>query len=618
MATYTPPSISNYNDNPPTNDGSTNFTDNGVDWNRHIDEIGDPVVAYVDAVNAETDSAFDIVDASRSFSGVDFGIVGDGVTDDITAINSAITTISQTGGTLLLQAGSYMVSSKIIMKKNVTIEGVTEQGSIPSVRIIGTHAGDVVEVSELIYLNGGLMNLSLEKDTANINTGIGLKVTGGSSAGTVCGNGFIKGCYITKTLTGIELVSAIYWQMEDLQIKAVTNGIYFKGAGTAVPANNFCYGKNIIINASVGVGIGLLYEGSSKSNILTNVDLSGCVQALKYDSDVSGVADGFNNIIDGLWLEANTSHFLLEEGLSLIIRNAFNSSTVDLIDSSSIKPEILRIRGYQSIEGSSRYTIGSGAREYYDVIPSTDDYTKEPDSYVATRTAHFTSHENGSYKNLLSLSSANPYFGAGAPKKNYNSAIMTGWGGSGTILSSVADPWGGTTGFSINGQGLVVPTMSTTVASMRVVACGLVKGSGVEFLVNIQGSSPLFADIFTLKDDNWYLFVTIRDIPSTDTGSTATLNITSDGLMSVCRVSIYEGDGCIIPMEYGADTTGMYSVAMQGPNLRCVGPVADPTVGRWINGDRIDYQSVNSGSFMGRVCTITGSQGTWDTWGAVS
>jgi len=618
MATYTPPSISNYNDNPPTNDGSTNFTDNGVDWNRHIDEIGDPVVAYVDAVNAETDSAFDIVDASRSFSGVDFGITGDGATDDIDAINTAITTISQTGGTLLLQAGSYMVSSKIIMKKNVTIEGVTEQGSNPSVRIIGTHTGDVVEVSELNQLNGGLMNLSLEKDAANINTGIGLKVTGGSGAATVCGNGFIKGCFITKTLTGIELVSAIYWQMEDLQIKLVTNGIYFKGTGTAVPANNFCYGKNIIINATIGVGIGLLYEGASNANILTNVDLSGCAQAIKYDSDVGGLADGKNNVIDGLWLEANTSHLLMEEGVALILRNVTNATTTDLIDSSSTKPEILRIRGYLSLEGSSKYTLGTGASEFYDLVSSREDYTKEVDTYAATRLSHYTSHANASFKNVMSLTEANPYFGAGAPKKNYNNAIMTGWGGSGTILSSVADPWGGTTGFSINGQGLVTPTMSTTVASMRVVACGLVKGSGVEFLVNIQGSSTLFADIFTLKDDNWYLFVTIRDIPSTDTGSTTTLNITSDGLMSVCRVSIYEGDGCIIPMEYGADTTDMYSVAMQGPNLRCVGPIADPTVGRWINGDRIDYQSVTSGSFMGRVCTITGSQGTWDTWGAVS
>jgi len=615
MATYTPPTISNYNDTPPTNDGSEDNVNNLVDWDRHIDEIGDPLNNYIDAVNTETDSAFDIVDASRYFSGVDFGITGDGATDDIDAINTAITTISQTGGTLLLQAGSYMVSSKIIMKKNVTIKGVTEQGSNPSVRIIGTHTGDVVEVSELNQLNGGLLNLSLEKNTANINTGVGLKVTGGSGAGTVCGNGFIKGCHITKTLTGIELVSAIYWQMEDLQIKAVTNGIYFKGAGTSFPANNFCYGKNIIVNATVGVGIGLLYEGKSESNNLYNVDLSGCVQALHYDCTA---LQGRNNTITGLWLEANTAHLLMDEGISLIVKDVTNASTVDLISAASVKASILRIHGYQSLEGSSKYTIGTGAREYYDVKPSTADYTKEPDSYVATRTAHFTSHENGSYKNLLSLSAASPYFGAGAPKKNYNTGAMTGWGGTGTILGSVADPWGGTTGYSINGQGFVTPTMSGTVASMRIVACGLVKGTGVQFSVSILGSSTLFTDVFTLKDDNWYLFVTIRDIPSGDTGSTATLNITSDGLMSVCRASLYEGDGCIIPMEYGADTTDMYSVAMQGPNLRCVGPVADPTVGRWIDGDRLDYQSVAGTSFMGRVCIVPGSQGTWVTWGATS
>ena len=614
MASYTPPSISGYNDNPPTNDGSEDNTNNLVDWDRHIDEIGDPIKAYGDSINTAVGDAFTNVDSARFFGTKEYSITGDGTTDDATNINAAITAISAAGGgTLYFEAGSYKVGAKISMAKNVRLLGATPQGSTPSVRFIGAHTGAVIEVSELNQLNGGIENLSLEKDATNINTGEGLKVIGGAT--NVCGNGYIKNCHITQTLKGIELTAAIYWQLEDLQIKTLTYGIHWNGTTTATPNNNFCYGKNIIINAGVGVGIGMLFEGDNDNNILNNVDLSGCVQALHYD----GTGDkSRNNVINGLWLEANTSHLLLDSGHSLIIKEVTNASTTDLIDSSSTKPELLQVHGYLSLEGSSRHTIGTGAGAIYDPRPTSLPYTKEPDSYKAYRVPEFVSHENGSFKNLLSLTAANPYFASGAPKKNYNTSNPTGWGGTGTVLGSVADPWGGTLGHSINGQGIVTNTMSGTVAGMRIVVCGLVKGAGVEFSVSIQGSSTLFTDIFTLTDDNWYLFVTIRDIPAGDTGSTATLVITSDGLMSMTRPSMYEGDGCIIPMEYGADTTDMYSVAMQGPNLRCVGPVADPTVGRWLDGDRIDYQSVTSGSFMGRVCTTAGSVGTWDTWGAVS
>ena len=90
MATYTKPTIANYNDNPPTNDGSTNFVDNGVDWNLHINEIGDPLNTYIDAVNNATDTAFKEVTDSAPISVLDKGAVGDGVTDDAAAIQSAI------------------------------------------------------------------------------------------------------------------------------------------------------------------------------------------------------------------------------------------------------------------------------------------------------------------------------------------------------------------------------------------------------------------------------------------------------------------------------------------------------------------------------------------------
>ena len=97
MATYTPPTISNYNDTPPTNDGSEDNVNNLVDWDRHIDEIGDPLNNYIDAVNTETDAAFDRIDDARWVSVTDYGATGVGA-NDAPAIQAAIDAVEAAGG----------------------------------------------------------------------------------------------------------------------------------------------------------------------------------------------------------------------------------------------------------------------------------------------------------------------------------------------------------------------------------------------------------------------------------------------------------------------------------------------------------------------------------------
>ncbi len=56
--TFIPPSISNYNASPPSDDGSQT-TSNKILWSRIKDKLGDPVKNYVDALNSATASAFD-------------------------------------------------------------------------------------------------------------------------------------------------------------------------------------------------------------------------------------------------------------------------------------------------------------------------------------------------------------------------------------------------------------------------------------------------------------------------------------------------------------------------------------------------------------------------------
>ena len=543
---------------------------------------------------------------------LDWGATGNGTNDDTTALQAA----ADEGVEVDVPVGTYMTTAKISLSQNTAFRGPVQVTTAASARIIGAHAGAVFEVEEILSLNGGLENLSIEKDAANINTGIGLHITGGDA--NVCGFGRCVGCHFIKVQTGIKSASAIFWQWEDILMNAVTNGLWLYDNLATFPNNNFNYAKNLYVTASVGAGIGLLYEGDAEGNYFNMVNLSGCTQAIKYD-----LSSGFTNIIEGLWLESNTSHLLLEAGDNFVLKNVTNASTVDLIDSGSTAPEVLRLRGYQSLQGQGNYTIGRGASELIDVIQAQEDYVKNVESYKPVKMRDYLSHQVTNTKNLVSLSQAGTHLSSGSPKINRNSVAMTSWGGGGgSIAGAAADPWGGTSAFTLNGDVFGVFAMGAAVASMHIVACGLVKGSGVEFTVKITGNETnLIDDTFYLTDSDWYLFVTERDIPATDTGSTATWTIDSDDDLIVCRPSLYVGTGCIVPTEYGSDLSDMSSITMLGPNLRCVGPVADPTTGRWIVGDQVIHDTPISTGTIGRVCTTAGTIGAgavFKTFGTIA
>jgi len=110
--TYTPPTIANYNDNPPDDDGTVS-SDNLVEWAKHISEIGNPLKNYIDAVSAETDDGFERVDARNARSILEFDADPTGVTSSQTALDNARTWLAaQTdGATLIFPTGIYSYST---------------------------------------------------------------------------------------------------------------------------------------------------------------------------------------------------------------------------------------------------------------------------------------------------------------------------------------------------------------------------------------------------------------------------------------------------------------------------------------------------------------------------
>jgi len=172
MATYTKPTIANYNDNPPTNDGSTNFVDNGVDWNLHINEIGDPLNNYIDAVNNAADSGFTVVDNNTSISVLDKGAVGDGVTDDGPAFQTAIDEVNARGyGDVIVPytSSGYSWETAVNMNsmKGVVLRGVGSGFNSPVITWNGAAGATMLTMNGTWY--SGARNLNFDCDnTANI------------------------------------------------------------------------------------------------------------------------------------------------------------------------------------------------------------------------------------------------------------------------------------------------------------------------------------------------------------------------------------------------------------------------------------------------------------------
>lgn len=57
MTSFSGPSISGYNSNPPEDDGSTTST-NEVTWSKHKDKLGDPLKNYADAIKSAASTSF--------------------------------------------------------------------------------------------------------------------------------------------------------------------------------------------------------------------------------------------------------------------------------------------------------------------------------------------------------------------------------------------------------------------------------------------------------------------------------------------------------------------------------------------------------------------------------
>jgi len=193
---------------------------------------------YPDHIN-ELRQAFD---TNATFNVKDFGAVGDGTTDDLTAIRSTISTAEANtyGGTVFFPAGIYYITDSI----TITSTKVVLLGE-------GRHLSKILIKSDFNLSATGVIILSSDEPSTNIrdlwihleqpDTAVRAELISYPPAiyGTGEPRAQIDRCKISGAMVGIELMgNSGGSSINDLQVASFERGIYIDGALDVVRLND--------------------------------------------------------------------------------------------------------------------------------------------------------------------------------------------------------------------------------------------------------------------------------------------------------------------------------------------------------------------------------------------
>ena len=201
---------------------------------------------------------------TRIVNAVDFGIVGDGVTDDTTAIQSALDYAKDNGGELFLPEGTYLISSTLYLN------GVTLRGNVSNIFVSGK--GTIIKCATKDFKAVAQGSTSVKDIQFNISNII-----------------------IEDALVGLELNYVINSKYENIYVK--NSDIAYKLGDKNSVGSMFNEFNNLYTR---GCRIGI--ESDSKEFFNNNVFNNGYIQGTDYAAKISvtggygAVNNTFNNV----------------------------------------------------------------------------------------------------------------------------------------------------------------------------------------------------------------------------------------------------------------------------------------------------------------------------------
>jgi Pectate lyase superfamily protein len=338
----------------------------------------------------------------------DYGAVGDGVTDDTTAINSAISALPTEGGVILFPHGIYLISSTITIKHHGVIllgEGFSSVFADQANQQAGIKGGSVIKASTTTWVSGdhlivfgvlgtnqmwtggGVYNLVLEGTKGYISTGDGIQILNVQAVRITDNNitGFSNGVYVSSDQSGgisnVIIEHNIINGLNNYGIKLdggsdlnyvrfnyisgwVGHSIWINGDGSTITGNHIESG----VLAGSGFADGTAIFSSGQYSLINQNDMAvGCPSHGIYISanhsqasnnemtnvNGSGVANG-----SGIWVDGSITDVAITDNL---INDNGGNMVYGIRDTSTTAGGVFI--GPQSITGATTAAIYSANNE---------------------------------------------------------------------------------------------------------------------------------------------------------------------------------------------------------------------------------------------------------------
>jgi len=209
----------------------------------------------------------------------DFGAVGDGVTNDTTAIQNAITIVGTSGGGIVyFPSGTYLSSGVSIINDAVHIIGSGKESTI--VKYVGTSASAVFVFGQAVSGTGALTTVSgcsIENMSINGNRAAGNDVAGVRS--TVFENFTADNVHVydTKGGYGFAIVGTGLTPRNDLRVlncsaeRCGADGLDIKAGLQRITVNNFYTADHLVesIEENDAVGVDIRGNYVNVSNVIS-------------------------------------------------------------------------------------------------------------------------------------------------------------------------------------------------------------------------------------------------------------------------------------------------------------------------------------------------------------
>jgi len=165
----------------------------------------------------------------------DFGATADGTTDDTIAIQNALNEAHTAGGgTVLLPAGTYLITDKLTIYSNTTLQGAAQNATtiVQNKTPMHLYGKDIsfVSVRDITFQGPGMDaswggGIAFDRESSGNTEAINFENV---TISGIVGNGLSINCPITSSFTNVKIVGI------------VGDGFSFFGSGTSVTMNS-CY-----------------------------------------------------------------------------------------------------------------------------------------------------------------------------------------------------------------------------------------------------------------------------------------------------------------------------------------------------------------------------------------